>query len=141
MGIFTRTRADANRIAVGQVPQPPREVEVAQPHPVEHLLQYAETNRMSIPIRRQHVENLAESMRQHGYDSSKGSEHLLQQHQYRDLGEAPVQLHYTDQGGFLHEGNHRVHAASMAGLEHLPAVVRDFRTNKDDPPPRPGAWL
>jgi hypothetical protein len=112
-----------------------------QLHPVEHLLKYAEANRVQIPARREHVEHLAESMRRYGYDYDQGSQHLLQQHQYRDLGEAQVQLHYTDRGGFLHDGNHRVHAANLAGLTHLPAVVRDFRTVKSEEDVPRGSWL
>lgn len=56
------------------------------------------------------VKNMAEDMKENGWDG--GNE------------EEPIELHRWAQGApFLNDGNHRAHAAALAGISHLQAEV------------------
>ncbi len=108
---------------------PRRNLSVKQ-FPVADLLPHA-SDRTSDPRMRRNVEQIAESFRRFGPNSpARGGRFLLREYgnHVGSMEHAPVTLWHTDEGSFVEPGNHRVHAAALAGLEHLPVEVRDRRT-------------
>jgi len=86
---------------------------------------------MSEPGQRRNVEQIAESFRRYGPNSpTRGGNFLKREYgnYVGSLEHKPVTLWHTDQGSFVEPGNHRVHAAVLAGVEHLPVVVKDRRS-------------
>lgn len=73
------------------------------------------------------VDRLADSFRQHGWDTELGQKHLEDQGVHIDETH-PVTLWHTDQGSYVEPGNHRARAAEQAGLKSIPVLVKDHRT-------------
>ena len=96
--------------------------------PVAHLLPLADPSRMTDKYARQNVEQIAQRLREKGYDptahngfdawGTKGYSHPAE----------PIHLvHESDDYSHLFNGNHRVHASAMAGLTEVPVLVTDMR--------------
>lgn len=98
-----------------------------QQFPVEYLQHFANPNRLADDRSRRTVEQLADSFRTVGYHRSRGPAFMSREHGALDPHK-DIELVHQDNGSFLNNGNHRVHAAGLAGVESLPAVVRDLRT-------------
>lgn len=84
-------------------------------------------DRLSDPASRKNVEALADSFRRVGYQTRKHGGMSGDMHHYPPS--QPITVIHSDSGSSLWNGNHRVHAANMAGLDTLPVLVKDYRTN------------
>lgn len=82
-------------------------------------------DRVSHPTDLRQVEGLAASMRKSGYQTRKHGGMSGDTHTYPMS--TPITLVHDVGGSYLSEGNHRAHAAHMAGLEKVPVLVKDFR--------------
>lgn len=95
-------------------------------HPRE-LMEHIPTSYHHHPV----TEQLADSMRTHGWDPERGREHVEERFGNVHEDENPVTLWHTDQGSFVEPGNHRVPAATRAGLSSIPVLVKDQRTRRE----------
>lgn len=101
-------------------------VEVMHPR---DLMQYVETYRTDDEGGRRHRQNLAESLRQHGYDPDLHGGMSGDKHSFPVS--SPITLVHDDGASYFEEGNHRAHALNDVGWdEHVPVLVKDLRKSK-----------
>ena len=94
--------------------------------PVAELSQYADPSHLTDPASKRNVNQLATSMEKVGYQTRKHNG--MSGDTRSSTPSSPITLVHSDLGTSLAEGNHRVHAAGIAGLKKLPVLVKDFRT-------------
>ena len=99
--------------------------------PVANLLPLADPSRVTDKYSRAHVESIAAGLRERGFDAKKhhGFDHWGTQG-YSDNAQPIHLVHESDGYSHLFNGNHRVHAASMAGLKDVPVLVTDMRAKR-----------
>ena len=94
---------------------------------VENLLPLADPSRVQDKYAMQNVQRLAQGFRERGFrpTSHRGFDH------WGTKGTSdpaqPIHLVHEEGGSHLLNGNHRVHAAGMAGLPEVPVLVTDMR--------------
>lgn len=105
--------------------------------PVADLLPHADDRDYDEGVRR-YVGQLADSMRQYGYntslsDKSRPARWMKREHGVYAYDPKPVTLNRDLQSGytFVEPGNHRVAAAQQAGIEKIPVRVRTYGVNDD----------
>lgn len=86
-----------------------------------------EVTRHAAPRPDKDVEFLADSMRQHGWNTERGERYMHSRGQFPEE-QHPITLWHEDQGSYVEPGNHRAWAAERAGLEKIPVLVKDRRT-------------
>lgn len=98
-----------------------------QQFPVEELMHYANPDRVSDHRNKRQVDNLAQSLSTYGYHRSRGPAYMAREHG-NPWPHQNIELVHLDDGSYLNNGNHRVHAAAQVGMPTLPAVVKDLRS-------------
>lgn len=84
-------------------------------------------DRLSDPRQREHVEDIAESIKRRGYLAGKHDSHSS-----RPKQSSHIHVVHTDDSSWVENGNHRVHALGLAGYSKpVPVRVTDLRTKKD----------
>lgn len=78
------------------------------------------------PYDQQHVSRLAEKISRQGYRGGQHDSHVTRPDQ-----SSHIHVTHTDEGSFLMNGNHRVHAMNQIGYDKkVPVRVTDLRTKK-----------